>query len=384
MDPMMILGGGALLGGALGLAGGIIQGDAAQNAAGAQLGYLDLALQQSRQTQLQQMAMLQPYMMYGTNALTALQQRVMSGTERQIAAAQTEQQLKAKIASLAQETDWNSMPILTGPNASERRATMWQQLEFDRKQQLQQAQSQLDSFYAEQKALAPLQAQLEQQLNDKQARVDNAVNRITNIAPVNIPTSLAQLRSDMNNDPVFQFRQEQGERAINRAAAARGQFFSGVAMEQLSDFNLALSGEETDKYFNRVLQSETARFNSSLQGAQSALNAELGVQQMGVNNLFSLANMGANATNTGVNALANNAQLQAGLLSQQGQTAAAGIQGKAAGLAQGLNSFAGALGAGTSMYALSGMMNQQPSATSTGNAVRMADFQGGGGVSVIR
>ena len=358
MDPfsLMVMGGGALLGGGLGLAGGLIQGDAAQNAAGAQLGYLDLARQQAQMTQQQQLAMLSPYQMYGSNALSMLQNRVMNATERKISDAKQLSQLKANVAKYAQQTDWASFPNLTGPKASERKAAMWQDMEFQRKQNLANAQRELASFQQEQKQLGGLYNELNAQLDEKQSRVDSALGRIADINPINIPTSLSQLRSDMANDPVYQFRQEAGERAINRAAAARGQYFSGAAMGQLSDFNLQLSGEETDKYFNRVMASEQARFGSELSAAQSSLNAELGVQQQGYNQLAGIAGMGLQATQTGVNAMGTNAALNASIAAQQGQAAAAGIQGKAAGTAQGLNSFAGAIGAGTSMFALSQFM----------------------------
>jgi hypothetical protein len=363
-DPisMGVMGGGALLGGALGLAGGLIQGDAAQNAAGAQLGYLDLARQQVGLTQQQQLAMLQPYQLYGSTALDALRARVMSGTERQIDAVKARSQMQAEIAALSTPTDWASFPNLTGPKASERKASMWQEQEFQRKQRLQQAQQRLASFDQEQAALQPLQSQLESELRAKEARVDSALGRISDINPVNVPGNLSQLRAEMENDPIFAFRRAEGERAINRAAAARGQYFSGAAIGSLSDFNMKLSGEETDKYFNRVLASETARFSSELQGAQATLNAELGVQQQGINNLYNLSNMGLQSATTGAQLIGQNSQVNANVLAQQGQAAAAGIQGKAAGLAQGLNSAAGAVGAATSLFALSGMMAPQSAA----------------------
>jgi hypothetical protein len=356
--------GGAAIGGGLGLLGGILQGDAAQSAAGAQLGYLDLARQQVGLTQQQQMAMLQPYQLYGSTALDALRARVMSGTERQIDAVKARSQMQAEIAQLSTPTDWASFPNLTGPKASERKASMWQEMEFQRKQKLQQVQQRLASFDQEQAALQPLQQQLETELRTKEARVDAALGRISDINPVNVPGNLSQLRAEMENDPVFAFRRAEGERAINRAAAARGQYFSGAAIGTLSDFNMKLSGEETDKYFNRTLASETARFSSELQGAQATLNAELGVQQQGINNLYNLSNMGLQSATTGAQLIGQNAQVNANVLAQQGQAAAAGIQGKAAGLAQGLNSAASAIGAGTSLFALSGMMAPQAPAVS--------------------
>lgn len=67
------------------------------------------------------------------------------------------------------------------------------------------------------------------------------------------------------NDQLFQFQQEAGERAINRALAARGQFFSGAAFETLSDFNRQLSGEEARRERERLAGLGTLGANTSLQ-----------------------------------------------------------------------------------------------------------------------
>jgi hypothetical protein len=386
-DPMsmMVLGGGALVGGGLGLAGGLIQGNAAEKAAAAQLGYLDLARSGVQQAQQQQMALLNPYMSYGSSALSFLQSRVLNSNERKMADVQRRSAMEAEIARLSAPTDWASFPSLTGPKASERKAAMWQDMEFKRTQQLQQAQRQLQAFDIEQHKLEPLRAEQERILAEKEGRINTALQRVTDVKAINVPSSLSQLRAEMQNDEVYKFRQAEGERAINRAAAARGQYFSGAALGSLSDFNLKLSGEETDKYFNRALASETARYQSELGSAQAALSAEMGLEQQGVNNLYNLSNMGLQSATTGANVLGTNAQTMANIYSQQGQAEAAGIQGKAAGLAQGLNSVGQAVGAGTSMFALSQFMQPRPSTTQTdfSSASPVTSFNAPGGQSFL-
>jgi hypothetical protein len=51
--------------------------------------------------------------------------------------------------------------------------------------------------------------------------------------------------------PYYKFQQELGERALNRAMAARGKFDSSTAINALSDFNRALGAEETERQYGR-------------------------------------------------------------------------------------------------------------------------------------
>lgn len=357
-DPISLgaLGGASLLGTGLSVAGGLIQGSAARDAAGAQLGYLDSALQDTRQANLQQQALFSPYQLYGSGALAFLQSRMLTSNERQMASVQQRSSLQKEVERLSTATDWSSMPILTGEKASERRASLWQQMEFDRKQQLQTAQSRLSAFEQEQEALAPYQKEQDAYLKAKQGRVDSALERVSQASNFNLPLSLSQIRQDLTYDPVYQFRQEQGERAINRAAAARGNFMSGAALASIGDFNNQLTADETDRYFNRVLAGKT----STLQGAVMGLNAELGADQQEVNNLMGLSQIGLSAATSASNALSMNTQVQANVRAQQGQAQANGVNGQAAGLAQGLNSVAQTIGTGVGLGVMSNMMSTTP------------------------
>lgn len=357
-DPISFgaLGGASLLGTGLSIAGGLIQGSAARDAAGAQLGYLDSALQDTRQANLQQQSLFSPYQLYGSGALAFLQSRMLTSNERQMASVQQRSSLQKEVERLSTATDWSSMPILTGEKASERRASLWQQMEFDRKQQLQTAQSRLSAFEQEQEALAPYQKEQDAYLKAKQGRVDSALERVSAASNFNLPLSLSQIRQDLTYDPVFQFRQEQGERAINRAAAARGSFLSGAALASIGDFNNQLTADETDRYFNRMLAGKTA----TLQGAVMGLNAELGADQQEVNNLMGLSQIGLSAATSASNALGMNTQVQANVRAQQGQAQANGVNGQAAGLAQGLNSVAQTIGTGVGLGVMANMMSTTP------------------------
>ena len=81
------------------------------------------------------------------------------------------------------------------------------------------------------------------------------------------------------NDPVFKFRQETGERAINRAAASRVISLSGAAIASIGDFNNQLTADETDRYFNRLITGKNAQpSRSGWVGALTGAN-QLDVKQ---------------------------------------------------------------------------------------------------------
>lgn len=115
--------------------------------------------------------------------------------------------------------------------------------------------------------------------------------------------------SGFQADPGYQFRQEQGEQAINRAAAARGGRLSGRTLKELGRFNQGLASQEYQNFANRGL----AARGQNLQAA--------GAIQQSLENL-------------------SGRQLQAGLAAQQNQAQLAGLgygaQQQIAGIRSGL------------------------------------------------
>ena len=302
------------VGAGLNVLGGFMGRDAANSAQGAMMSQIEMAQAASRAAAQQAAGMFSPYQLYGSGALSFLQSRLLSNNERQMAATSQRASLQADIDRLSQATDWNSMPILTGAKASERRASMWQQLEFDRKQQLAVAKGKLTAFDKEQSALAPFQAAQDAQMDETRGRINNALDLVAQSSNFNLPQSLSQLRADMMNDPVFKFRQETGERAINRAAASRGNFLSGAALASIGDFNNQLTADETDRYFNRLITGK----NAQLQAAVGGLGALTGANQLDVNNLIGLSQLGLNAAQGAAN------------VTMQGNAANATLSGQAA------------------------------------------------------
>lgn len=72
------------------------------------------------------------------------------------------------------------------------------------------------------------------------------------------PNRLAQLyggglASGFQADPGYQFRQQQGEQAINRAAAAQGGRHGAATLKALADYNQNLASNEFQNYANRAM-----------------------------------------------------------------------------------------------------------------------------------
>ena len=341
MDPMtmMLIAGGASAGG--GILQSLIGSSAARKAQGGALGQLDLAQQQLQINLNGIKALYAPFIAAGTNSLGVLQGRIMSATERKVSLGEQRMGLETKIAQLSKPTDWDTFPILTGEMASERRASMFTQTEYNRKQQLKVAQDELAGFQQQQSELAPLYEKQDQENALRMGRITTSLDRIHQLA--DLPTSLADIRSQLQTDPVYQFRVAEGERSINRAAAARGQYFSGAAMGKLSDFSLALTGEETDKFMNRQML--------ALQGAIQGLGAELGEQQQGVGQALSLANLGMEGVQGTAQAILGTGASQAQLSGKASDIIAQTTMAQGQAQQQGIGSVMSTLG-GLSMMSL--------------------------------
>lgn len=117
---------------------------------------------------------------------------------------------------------------------------------------------------------------------------------------------------DFEESELFRFQQEEGERAINRALAQRGQFGSGVALETLSDFNRQLSAEEAQRRKDELrflsVKGDNAASNlnqtgTALFGAQA--QSEVNITQLQSQALTNIGNAKAAGTNSAALAKAN-------------------------------------------------------------------------------
>lgn len=118
--------------------------------------------------------------------------------------------------------------------------------------------------------------------------------------------------------PDYQFRQQEGSRAIQQSAAARGGHLGGNAQRALVDYSSNLASGEFGNYFSRLMQVAT--------GGQAAAN------------------------NAG-NAVTNNTVAQMGAQQAAGDARASGVMGIA-------NSVGSAVNSGLGLYALQQYLRQ--------------------------
>lgn len=99
--------------------------------------------------------------------------------------------------------------------------------------------------------------------------------------------------NDFQQDPGYQFRLQEGEAALRRAAAASGNAYSGSQLKALARFNSGLADQEYGDAYNRFNTDQSARFNrlASLAGiGQTATNQ---VQSAGSSAYGNIASLGA-------------------------------------------------------------------------------------------
>ena len=122
--------------------------------------------------------------------------------------------------------------------------------------------------------------------------------------------------ADFQTDPGYQFRIDEGVKAIDRSAASRGLLRSGAQIKAVSDYGQGTASQEYRNYFDRLLK---------------------------------LAGMGGEST-----AAANNTS--AGLTSSAGNFITAGGAARGSGYAQGANALASGIGAGVNNTLAAGYM----------------------------
>lgn len=103
--------------------------------------------------------------------------------------------------------------------------------------------------------------------------------------------------ADYQADPGYQFRQQQGEQGINRAATASGARYSGATLKALSRFNSGLASQEYGAAEQRFTANQGNTFNrlSGLSGTGQTAVTQAG--QAGQNAYGTIANTGQNAAN---------------------------------------------------------------------------------------
>lgn len=125
---------------------------------------------------------------------------------------------------------------------------------------------------------------------------------------------------DFQKDPGYQFRMDEGQKALERSAAARGGLQSGATMKAISRYGQDYAANEFQNAYNRFNNDKTNRFNqlatvagigqtannqvgqagqnfanNASNNMMSAANAQSAAQMAQANNLSNIAGQGANA-----------------------------------------------------------------------------------------
>jgi hypothetical protein len=134
---------------------------------------------------------------------------------------------------------------------------------------------------------------------------------------------------DFESDPGYAFRLSEGQKALERSAAARGGLISGGAMKAAQRYGQDMGSQEYQNAYNRYQTNRANQLNplgSLTQSGQAAANFQAGnlgsygtnvgnlMGQQGQSQAAGQIGMGStlgNAINTGISAYQNNALLEA-------------------------------------------------------------------------
>lgn len=84
--------------------------------------------------------------------------------------------------------------------------------------------------------------------------------------------------ADFQQDPGYQFRMAEGQKAIERSAAARGNVLGGSTLKALTSYSQGVASDEFQNAYNRFNSDRSNRFNrlASLAGVGQTANQQLG------------------------------------------------------------------------------------------------------------
>jgi len=129
---------------------------------------------------------------------------------------------------------------------------------------------------------------------------------------------------DLGQDPGYAFRLSEGQKALDRSAAARGGMISGGALKAAQRFGQDLGSQEYQNAYNRAL---------------TGYNANVAREATGYNRLAALAGIGQTATSQTNAAGAANASNMGNYLTSGAAAGAAGQVGQANAITGGLSTY---------------------------------------------
>jgi len=152
------------------------------------------------------------------------------------------------------------------------------------------------------------------------------------------------------DDPSYQFRQEEAQKAIERSQAAKGNLLSGGAVKESARYASDLASQEYGNAFNRWQSEQLNKFNMGQSALSADYNRQLTDYNTQQNQLLNLANLGTGAMAQTQGATGAYSQNVANALTQQGQAQAAGYLGAGQAQADMYGNIAGAAQTGIGNY----------------------------------
>ena len=107
----------------------------------------------------------------------------------------------------------------------------------------------------------------------------NALAVTGNLAGANGPEAATTAMQDFYTSPGYQFRLDEGMRAVDAGAAARGMLRSGATLKAEQVFAQGQAAQEFDNYYNRLYNLSQQGLKAASGSAEAELNTGQGIAQ---------------------------------------------------------------------------------------------------------
>lgn len=227
-----------------------------------------------------------------------------------------------------------------------------------------QAASARDSARIQQR-IAEQQMALEREQFNRQVELQqpwhtagkNALTQLVPLASNYTPFGMEQFQAD----PGYSFRMDEGMKALERSAAARGGLLSGSAMKGIQRFSQGLASDEYTNAFNRYQTERNARLNplQSLAGMGQTSAGQIGQAGQSMTSGIGQAGQALASGMTGINQnMANNlTNINQNAASAAGNAITGAAQARASGYVGQANALTSALNTGLNYYQSQQLMN---------------------------
>jgi hypothetical protein len=198
------------------------------------------------------------------------------------------------------------------------------------------------------KDVADQQVQLQREQYN-QTRADQTpfreagVNALTRIqgGEFGLPSAFQFDPSQVSMDPGYAFRLSEGQKALDRQAAARGGLISGSALKAATRFGQDMGSQEYSNAYNRSYGRAMDEYNSRINQANTGYNRLASLAGIGQTANSQLATAGQNYASGAGSALGNYAANAGNAYGAAGQARGSGYMGTANAISGGIGQYLG-------------------------------------------